>query len=65
MNLGSYSTCKDCAALVRLWRGNQTQALYCRLGYPMHQLVPAGICPHPKTSREVDLARKLYRRHAR
>lgn len=65
MHLDTYSTCEDCAALVRLRRRDLPPAIYCRLGYPMHRLVPAGICPHPKNSREVDLARKLYRRHAR
>ena len=53
------------ACASRLRRRDLPPAIYCRLGYPMHRLVPAGICPHPKTSREVDLARKHYRRHAR
>lgn len=62
MKLGSYTTCTDCAALVRRYRRSQSPALYCRLGYPSRELVPAGICPHPETLRGVDLARKVYRR---
>lgn len=62
MNLGSYTTCTDCAALVRRYRRGQPPASYCRLDYPIRETAPAGICPHPETAREVDLARKLYRR---
>lgn len=62
MKLGSYTTCTDCAALVRRYRRDQSPAIFCRLGYPSHGVVPAGICPHPETAHEVDLARKLYRR---
>ena len=62
MKLGSYTTCTDCAALVRRYRRGQSPALYCRLGYPIRDAAPAGMCPHPETSREVELVRKLYRR---
>ena len=62
MKLGSYTTCTDCAALVRRYRRGQSPALYCRLGYPIRDAAPAGMCPHPETSWEVELVRKLYRR---
>lgn len=62
MKLGSYTTCTDCAALVRRYQRDQSPALYCRLGYPIRGCAPAGMCPHPETSQGVGLARKLYRR---
>ena len=62
MKLGIHTTCTDCAALVRRYRRGQSPALYCRLGYTIRDVAPAGMCPHPETSREVELARKLYRR---
>ena len=62
MKLGNYSTCADSTPLVRRYRRGQPPALYCRLGYPIRDAVPAGICPHPQTQRDVDLARKFYRR---
>lgn len=62
MKLGRYLDCNGCAALVRRYRREQPPTYYCRLGYPMRGLVPTGVCPHPQTRREIDLARTLYGR---
>ena len=61
MKLGSYTTCTDCAALVRRYRRGQPSAFRCRLGYPLHNLAPVALCPKPLSECEVVLARKLYR----
>ena len=62
MKLAPYATCQNCAALVRQHRRGQPPAFRCRLGYPLHNLAPAALCPKPLSEREVALARKLYRR---
>ena len=62
MQLAIHATCQNCAALVRRYRRGQPPAFRCRLGYPLHNLAPAALCPKPLSEREVVLARKLHRR---
>ena len=62
MKLGSYTTCTDCAALVRRYRRGQPPAFRCRLGYPLHNLAPVALCPKPLSECEVVLARKTLQK---